>query len=266
MKESPKVSLTIAFKSIFTAVPALAIVMSSLYYWVFFSNFDGLEPNILSVGDYFDKAVEFIPCAILVLFGLAFALLLYPPKFQEETDGEYLNRIGGSKKAWSVHDKFLSLFIYVGVPVVLLRALFFVSWYEFIQMYSILLMFPIIALYKNVEKHFSANLQKVLYTRVGLLILIGLMISTVYIVRNATMEASEIKSSNVPETQLIDIINAGYLSKKADQLILKDKDQREITRLTIEEPSNESIACIVGLKFSCPKSKNMKKASTDKTK
>ena len=85
-------------KIVIAIVPSFSLIMACLYYSVFFSNFDGLDLNILTVSDYFNKAVELIPVAVFVVFALLFALFMYPPRHETESVEEHYRRIGGSAK------------------------------------------------------------------------------------------------------------------------------------------------------------------------
>ena len=89
-------------KILLASVPSFSLFLASLYYFTFFLHFEGLNLNILSLKDYFDKSIEFIPIvAGMVIFFLV-QLFLRPPQLTNETDSQYYNRIGGSKKSMEI--------------------------------------------------------------------------------------------------------------------------------------------------------------------
>lgn len=234
-------------------IPAFSLAMACLYYSVFFSNFEGLELNILTLADYFNKSIEFLSLAFFVLFSLMFAIFLYPPKHKGETDDEHYVRIGGSEKIYGKMDKFFNLIV-LSMPIVLIVSLFTATKYAFLMLIPTFFIFWILVFALNMAKHFPSNLREILYTKVNLFIFIAIFMGILRVSQSALTDAENLSAIDNDQPMLIDVIDIGYLQKQKSNIVLFDKSWSEIATYPIQEPSTEVAACSFGLKFWCEKS------------
>lgn len=249
-----------SLKVIAAVIPSFSLVMACLYYVVFFSNFDGLELNILTLSDYFNKAVEFIPLAFYVLFGLLFAVFIYPPKHDDETIEQHHQRIGGSEKTYNRLDRFFLIMLFTAMPVCVVTSFFTLTMHYFLMIAPAIFLFWIIFFLNKMSKHFPLALRNTIYTSMNLFLFIGIFVGANTVLRTSLNDARDIRKLDAAETILIDIIDAGYLKKEKRTLVLFDKEWEEISVYEIQEPTTESFGCSVGFKFSCVKEKNEAKA------
>ena len=146
-------------------VPSYSLIMACLYYSVFFANFKGLDLNILTLSDYFNKAVEFIPLAFFTIFGLLFALFMYPPKHKSETDEEHRKRIGFPRKIDEILHKSLTILLYTGVPIFIAFLFFTMPLREFLYGTTFFFLLYIILFMQKMRKHFSPELSEFVYSK-----------------------------------------------------------------------------------------------------
>ena len=251
-------------KVIIAVVPSFSLIMACLYYSVFFSNFEGLTLNILTLSDYFNKAVELIPLALFVIFGLMFALFMYPPKHEGESEEEHYNRIGGSKKTYENIDRVFLFSLFTILPAIIIFKFFTLTFREFVFFTPSMFMFYIIMFIRSIEKHFSPRLRDIVYTRISLLIFIGVFVASHNVMNNSLADAHRLREVGSENVALVDIIEAGYLKKENRELVLYDDAWVKIVSYNIEKPSEKSLGCSLGFKFSCPKGENQKSKTEEK--
>lgn len=247
-------------KILLTIIPSFSLILACGYYFVFFRNFDGLNLNILTVADYFNKSVEFIPTVALVFLMLTFGLWSYPPRFTGESKEEHYKRIGGTPGMWASLDKLDSLVLKIGIPLSVFMMLLFMPIYHSSQLLPILLLFYVIPILMLVTKHIPTDMQNRIFKRSNIYLGILITMSTVYIYASAQDDAHSIqRETENSKAVLVDIFEAGYLKKQGDELVFSDKNWKEITKVKIEYLGEQSYACSWGLKLIC---RSEKKTST----
>jgi hypothetical protein len=235
-------------------IPAFSLLFASLHYSILFANFSGLQLNILTVGDYLDKAVEFIPSTVIFMFPMvALAFWLSPPQHQTESQQTYYKRVGGSKNIDKWGGMLMDTSLIVGVVIII----FFKPIYSILlnAVFIYILILPVI--YRILLKHMPHKILKVIMTRPSIYSMLLLVIFIFNIISNAQSEANGIKHSEADSTvYLVDIIEAGYIRKNGHYLILEDKNWHEISKFKIEALDERNLACLLGVKYLCPKDKN----------
>ena len=82
------IDLGFILKLLLAVVPVLSLIVAALHYFVLFMSFSGISTSLLSVKDYLDKSVEFIPVVLLLVFvGLSLGM------FSEDEDKRKLEEL-----------------------------------------------------------------------------------------------------------------------------------------------------------------------------
>ena len=62
------IDLGFILKLLLAIVPVLSLIVAALHYFVLFMSFNGISTSLLTVKDYLDKSVEFIPVVLLFVY------------------------------------------------------------------------------------------------------------------------------------------------------------------------------------------------------
>ena len=210
------------------------------------------DRNILTLSDYFDKAAEFIPIAVLVALVLVFSLFMYPPRFNNESADEHFKRIGGSEEAYTKLDKRGNFFVSLSLFIVAVNFFFFQPFLYFIMFLPLLGIVLLLPAINILEKHTPPEKRKLLFNEANSLLVIGFWLSGYYVFVGGHSKALKIREKSFyVEKHLVDIIDAGYLQADGYFLVLKDKNMNEITKVAIPVLDRSSLPCKWGLEFVC---------------
>lgn len=114
----------------------------------------------------------------------------------------------------------------------------------------------ILAFISKMSKHFPPNLRILIQSRLSLLLYVGIFVAAQSVGKSALYDALDIRKIDSKDIKLIDILDTGYLKKNQRNLVLYDKDWKKISTYEILEPTNQSLGCVLGFKFSCTQEKD----------
>lgn len=231
-------------------IPSFSLVLSCLYYFFLFAHFDGLNLNILSVKDYLDKSIEFIPVVGLLLVVVLLNLFLYPPRFKNETEQEHYKRIGGSAKIWKWHDIVFPIAATVGI---IFSAATVLTPKHFLLTLCTLLVFVFFGkILLTIQKHTPVGFSERYMTKPNLYLFLGLLLVFIHVGRLAIDDAHMVKANPSHfEPRLIDVLEVGYLKQIGLNVVLEDKKGEVLVKVPISNYDSRSVFCRLGFKFAC---------------
>lgn len=236
-------------------LPAYALSLACTYYYTLFSNFNGLRLNILDIKDYLNKSVEFLPLALFASAFLFFFLVKGSDSFPrvDETIEDFFKRKNTTYEKYQKNSLRQHKFMIAGTAILFLAMFLFFPFSFFVRGLAMLAITVITFLvYLSFRTKNADSFVTKFLTESWVIIGLFLIAFHLSIFQIAMSDAFRIKDPNtITESNLVDIIGAGYLKRDGITLVLEDTNGNVISRYPFRHSDRRSIACRWGVRFTC---------------
>ncbi|WP_425408672.1 hypothetical protein [Hyphococcus sp.] len=228
-------------------IPGIALIYSSVFYTSFFLKFDGLNPSLLTISDYFDKSVSLFAAVILTLaIWIILATACYTSTFRNHDSIKTKSEKSGPTKI-SAEVK-VSLFF----SAIVLLLIFFIDYGQPILFAGFAFLFFAGCIIQSCNSLLpeTENSRKFLQSCLTVWFLVSIATIHGIISSNSIRE----KYGNAPSATgaLVLILENGYLRAENGELVFYDKNLTRIASSKIEPRYKAPLACWWGLRMVCP--------------
>ena len=217
----------------------ISFVSALLYYQLFFAHFENLSPKILTISDYFDKAADFLPLAILLGFISVWPIL----SIQNNHENKEPTKM--ELKLSSVLSKFKKTRFFTTIVIIF----FFIIAMSFggnsiVYTLYVSILFPTIIFYgpRVIRSRFLSSINE-RFLSLSPLLIAGVVYGFMLIVE------SDINGIRKGGSYYFDIVNNGILT--TSESILKFESNSGIIVESDLGVLSESFPCAFGLKKHC---------------
>jgi len=254
-KSQKNIDLGFILKLLLAVVPVLSLIVAALHYYLLFMSFRGMSTSLLTVKDYLDKSVEFIPVVLLLVFvGLSLGMFSEDEdkkKLKELPPEEVIQHYDKRIKRLETGAKWTKIIAYTCLIILLLRIVF---WSPSVFSLSILSFIIFVTLILTNGRRMVKHVGRIKFANStvidGNIPFFGLFCLVFIGILSGVNTSIDVYSETLnEEVILIDVIEVGYLKKQDSMVSLESRTGDLIFQIQISDDDYKTYGCLFAEKY-----------------